>query len=78
MYSFNAHRSRLLNVAKAGKLTFLTLGDHVTKLVKEENLGPWTMDGEDDGFQWNNVPTESFVPVSISSVGNASRHLISS
>jgi hypothetical protein len=68
MYSFNAHRPRLLNLAKAGKLTFLTLGDHVSKLVKEENLEPWTMDGGDDGFDWTDVPTGSFVPVSKSSV----------
>ncbi|GHJ88885.1 hypothetical protein NliqN6_5287, partial [Naganishia liquefaciens] len=63
MWSFNAHRSRLLNVAKADKLTFLTLGAHVKVLVKEENTGPWTADGEDGALQWTNVPTEVFVPI---------------
>lgn len=64
MWSFNAHRSRLLDVAKANKLTFLTLGSHVKKLVQEEHTVPWTIDGEDEGFQWTDVPTEVFVPVS--------------
>jgi hypothetical protein len=64
MWSFNAHRSRLLDVAKADKLTLLTLGAHVRKLIQEENTKPWTMDGEDGGFQWTDVPTEVFVPVS--------------
>jgi hypothetical protein len=64
MWSFNAHRSRLLDIAKADKLTFLTLGAHVRKLIQEENTKPWTMDGEDGGFLWTDVPTEVFVPVS--------------
>jgi hypothetical protein len=63
MWSFWKHRPRLLRSAKAGKLTFLTLGEHVRTLVKDENTLPWTDDGE-DGFKWTDVPSEVFIPVS--------------
>lgn len=66
MWSFELHRPRLLNSAKAGKLTFVTLGEHVRTLVREENIEPWTQDGNDGDFAWKDVPTEVFVPVSTS------------
>lgn len=33
------------------------------KLVNEENLKPWTRDGEDGGVDWTGVPTKVFLPV---------------
>lgn len=63
MWSFWKHRPRLLRSAQAGKLTFLTLGEHVRTLVTDENTLPWTEDGE-DRFKWTDVPSEVFIPVS--------------
>jgi hypothetical protein len=64
IWSFKRHRPRLINSARAGKLSFFTLGEHVNTLVKEENLEPWSHDGEDEGFDWSGVPAEVYVPVS--------------
>jgi hypothetical protein len=63
MWSFDLHRSRLIDSAKAGKLSFYALGEHVRTRVREDNLEQWTEDEKDD-FEWTNVPTEVFVPVS--------------
>lgn len=65
MWSFNLHRTRLIDSAKAGKLSFFTLGEHVRTLVKVENTEPWTEEAEDGDFRWNDVPIEVFVPVSL-------------
>lgn len=64
IWSFKRHRPQLINSAKAGKLSFFVLGEHVKTLVKEENLEPWTLDGQDGDFDWTSVPAEVFVPVS--------------
>jgi hypothetical protein len=63
MWSFWKHRPRLLRSAKAGKLTFLTLAEHVRTLVQENTLS-WMKDGEDGDFNWTDVPSEVFIPVS--------------
>jgi hypothetical protein len=65
MWSFNLHRTRLIDSAKAGKLSFFTLGEHVRTLVKVENTELWTQEAEDGDFRWNDVPIEVFVPVSL-------------
>lgn len=64
MWSFWKHRPRLIRSAKAGKLTFLTLAEHVRTLFKEDDTVPWTADVEDGGFDWTDVPSEVFIPVS--------------
>lgn len=63
MYSFKLHPARLLSIAKAGKLSFWTLGEQTRKLVEEEYIQPRTLDGQ-DGFEWTRVPVEVFVSVS--------------
>jgi hypothetical protein len=63
MWSFDDHRTRLVDSAKAGKLSFFTLGEHVRRNVMEGNLQSWTEDGEHN-FDWTDVPTEVFIPVS--------------
>jgi hypothetical protein len=68
MWSFDLHRTRLIDSAKAGKLSFFTLGEHVRTLVKVENTEPWTEDGKDGDFAWTDVPVEVFVPVSKPSI----------
>ncbi|KAJ9097415.1 hypothetical protein QFC19_006785 [Naganishia cerealis] len=64
MYDFPKHRPTLLGSAINGKLTFLSLGEHVRELVND-SLEKWDEDGADiEKIVWKNTPTEVFVPVS--------------
>lgn len=67
MWSFKHHRPRLLDSARAGKLQFLLLGEHTRTLAMEESLIPWTQNFE-DGFNWVAVPTDVYIPVSLSTL----------